>query len=111
MAGNHRSPQSFWAPTVGLNQPHWIARKYWARKLSTKIGSATKISAITSIVLSKNLPLRSAEIVPMMIASVNSIAMAMTARRAVTGRVRASTSLTDWPEKVEPRSPWKMPVM
>jgi hypothetical protein len=39
----------------------------------TKIGSEMKISETTSIELSKILPLRSAEKVPMMIASVNSI--------------------------------------
>lgn len=76
----------------------------------TKIGIEMKISDKTSIELSKILPLRSAEKVPMMIASTNSSAIAMTARRPVTGSVAASTSLTDRPENVVPMFPWKMPT-
>ena len=47
----------------------------------------------------------------MMIASVNSIAIAMMARRPVIGSVRARTVLTDSPENVVPMSPLKTPVM
>ena len=80
-------------------------------KQSTKIGIDSAIRATMSDTLSKILPLRSAAIVPMMIASVNSMPIAITARRPVTGSVSARTSDTGRPEYVTPRFPWKTPVM
>ena len=109
IAGRSSPSQPLFDPTVGSAQPSWTPMKYCAKKPTTKTGTATKTSANTSIAWSNHVFLKNADSAPITMARMNAIATASTARRNVTGNVRASTSMTSCPLNVVPKSRRKMP--